>query len=95
MVNTKEKAICLSPRVRFRAVGDEGVLVQIESGRVLVVNAVGLYLLPLLKTPVPRKTLVSALVEEFEVSPGQAAMDLDAFIDQLDQEQVLLRSETV
>ena len=34
----------LSGRVRFRAIGDEGVMVHLESGRVMVVTEVGMFI---------------------------------------------------
>ena len=89
MVNPRSEALRLNPRVRFRAVGKEGVMVHMDSGRVIVVSEVGLFLLPLLKESVHREELTAALVKEFDVAQGQATADLDAFIDQLDQEKIL------
>ena len=42
--SNQENKVRLARRVRFRDVAGQGVLVQLEEGRVLVVNEVGLYI---------------------------------------------------
>ncbi len=86
-----ETNIGLSPRVRWRAVGEEGVVVHLEQGRVLVLNAVGLFAVQRLSNPLSRQALAVAIADEFEVSSEQAEADMDAFLAQLDAEQVLER----
>ena len=83
------KSISLSPQARYRAVGDEGVLVHLENGRVVVVNEVGLHIVQQLKKPITRSDLVMSISSEFEVSSVQAAEDLDLFLAELDQDQIL------
>ncbi len=83
--------LALSARVRWRAVGDEGVLVHLDQGRVVVVNGVGLHIVRLLATPMARADLVAAIVAAFEVTRDQAAADLDQFLAELDAEQALAR----
>ena len=83
------KSISLSPQVRYRVVGDEGVLVHLENGRVVVVNEVGLHIVQQLKQPTTRSDLVMSIAAEFEVSPLQAAEDLDLFLAELGQDQIL------
>lgn len=78
-----------NPRVRHRAVGEDGVVVQLDNGRVLVVNEVGLRIVELLGEPRSRTELVDCLTAEFEVSPDQAGADLDRYLAELDAEQVL------
>ena len=85
------ETISLTDQVRFRAVGEDGVLVHLESGRVLVVNEVGLYIVQQLNKSRTRADLTSSVVSEFEISTKQAEIDLDAFLVELDQEQILVR----
>ena len=87
------ETISLTDQVRFRAVGEDGVLVHLESGRVIVVNEVGLYIVQQLKKSRTRSKLISSIVSEFEVSAEQAEADLDAFLAELDQEQILVRAQ--
>ena len=83
------KSISLSPQVRYRAVDDEGVLVHLENGRVVVVNEVGLHIVQQLKKPITRSDLAMSIAAEFEVSSAQATEDLDLFLAELDQDQIL------
>ena len=90
MLETMGKSrIGLSPTVRHRAVGEDGVLVHLESGRVIVVNEVGLYIIQLLVKSMSSQELVDSIVAEFEVSNEQAQIDLDTFLEELNDEQIL------
>ncbi len=84
------ETISLTDPVRFRAVGEDGVLVHLESGRVVVVNEVGLHIVQQLNESRTRAELTSSIVSEFEVSIEQAETDLDAFLAELDQEKILV-----
>lgn len=80
----------LSPRVRFRAVDDEGVLVHVESGRVVVLNATGLHILQQLERGAQSPAeLADSLVETFAVETADANADVAAFLAELDAEQIL------
>ncbi len=83
--------IQLSSQVRYRAVGDDGVVVHLANGRVVVVNEVGLHLLGQLAAPRTREELAASVAKAFEVSPDQAEADLDGYLAELDAEQVLER----
>lgn len=80
----------LSRRVRFRRVEDEGVLVHLESGRVLVVNEVGLYIVESLgRRAMTMEELADAVAAVFEVEASQALLDIAKFLDQLRGEQAI------
>jgi len=82
----------LSSQARHRAVGEDGVLVHLANGRVLVVNEVGLYIVEQLRTPRTRQELAASIADAFDVSVDQAAADLETYLAELDAEQVLERS---
>lgn len=85
-----EEIIRLSGRVRFRAVDDEGVLVHLENGRVLVVNEVGLHIAQALGgQAMTVAELAESVAGTFEVDADQARVDVAAFLDQLRGEQVI------
>ncbi len=84
-----EQLLTLNKHVRYRDVGGEGVLVHLAEGKVTVVNPVGLFIIQQLQQPKTRNQLLAAIIDEFEVSIGQAASDLDRFIAELDAEQLL------
>jgi hypothetical protein len=82
--------ITLSETVRFRPVGGEGVLIQLESGRVIVVNEVALRVLELLKAaPATCGELATGIVSEYEVDESRALKDVCAFLGELQNENVL------
>ncbi|QFU74591.1 PqqD family protein [Halioglobus maricola] len=73
----------LSPAVRFREVAGEGVMVQLDSGQVAVVNELGLRILQLLDEPQSVTQLGKALSAEYEVSLEQAEQDARTYLDTL------------
>ena len=83
------ETVALSSRVRHRAVDKDGVLVHLDNGRVIIVNEVGLYIVQLLTRPMTHAQLIEAVAAEFEVSNQQAASDLDQFLGELGNEQLL------
>lgn len=86
---TTDNLVTLTRRLRYRAVGDEGVVVHLDRGRVTVVNELGLHIIKLLQQPMPRHSLVKAIVTEFEVSTAEAEADLARFLDELAEEHLL------
>lgn len=87
--SAEEDPIRLSSRLRHRAVGEEGVLLNLDNDRIIVVNDVGLYIVQSLQQPMSRQALIGAIVSEFEVDASAAATDLDDYLQQLDAEQLL------
>ena len=87
--NHNDTRIQLTSRIRHRAVEDEGVLVHLDNGRVIVVNEVGLYIVQQLDKPMTHEELSAAVVAEFDISTDQAAKDIDVFLSELDAEQVI------
>ena len=87
---TNDETIRLSSRVRYRAVGDEGVLVHLENGRVLVVNEVGLHIVQALgRQAMTVAELAESVVREFEVDAASARADVAVFLGQLRGEQAV------
>jgi hypothetical protein len=80
----------LSTRLRYRTVGDEGVLVHLENGRVLVVNEVGIHCVEALgQQPMTIAELAESVVQSFEVDTDQARADVEAFLDALRAERAI------
>ena len=88
--NTNEQ-ITLACRLRHRAVGGDGVLVHLDSGRIIVVNEVGLHIVQQLATPKTRQQLIESITSTFDVNKEQAETDLALYIAELDKEQVFER----
>ena len=83
------KTIQLSSRVRYRAVDDEGVVVHLDNGQVIVVNTVGLYILQQLERAITVENLVTAITEEFHITADAAYNDLMRYLEELSEQQVL------
>ena len=85
----QQQRISLNTRVRFRELGEEGVVVQMDSGRVVVVNQVGLRIIQLLSDSRSMDELVTTIHTEFEVTRENAHEDIVVFLDDLDDEIIL------
>ena len=86
-----EEQICLTSRVRHRAVADDGVLINLESGRVVVVNEVGLHIVQELTSPKTRQGLVDSIIGHFDIDAEQATADLEIYLAELESDQILER----
>ena len=83
-------AMAMNSRVRYRAVGEDGVLVHLDNAEVMVVNEVGLFLVQQLSQSRTTQQLVDAVVGEFNVEPGRASADVDSYISQLRERELIL-----
>lgn len=81
--------IRLTSQVRYRAVGDDGVVVHLKNGRVIVVNAVGLFIIQQLSSPIDRLELADRIANAFEVSRQEAREDLEVYLSSLLNEQII------
>lgn len=88
-ISSRER-LRLSDRVLYRAVDDEGVLVHLESGRVMVVNEVALYIIRELdRQAMTVSELSESVSRAFEVDTPRARDDVALFLDQLRAEQAI------
>jgi hypothetical protein len=73
----------VAPDVLFRLVGDEGVLVNLNTELYLGFNAVGARMWSVLSSASTIQAAYDRLLEEYEVDPEQLRADLEEFVDQL------------
>lgn len=69
--------------VRFRVVGDEGVVVRQKDAEVLALNGVGARVLTLLREERTLEDVVETLVEEYEVDRTELTRDVEQFAREL------------
>ncbi len=81
--------LTLRPQVRFRAIDEEGVIVHTERGVVIVVNALGLRTLELIREQGSRRAVIERLSAEYDAPETTIAADLDTFLDQMREQQLL------
>ena len=84
-----DSVISLSQAIRYRSVAGDGVLVHLQSGRVIVVNEIGLRIVELLSDSASANQLVENIVGEFDVTFEQAALDVDKYLSALANENIL------
>lgn len=69
--------------VLMQAVGEEAVLLNLESEQYFGLDEVGARFWQVLTTTTDTDAAVSQLIEEFDVAPNVLAADLDRFVDEL------------
>jgi len=80
----------LSPRIRYRDVMGEGVIVNLDTGRIVVINEVGLAIVGLLKeSPMSQSSIVAKVVEEFDTTVDDARPDIANFVEELALENII------
>src|SRR5260221_10239722 len=73
----------MAPDVRFRLVGEEGVLLNLQTEQYLGLNTVGTRMWSVLGGAGSIQEAYDELLKEYEVEPAQLRTDLEEFIDQL------------
>ena len=69
--------------VRYRNIGDEGVVVRQTASEVLVLNEVGVRVLELLEATMPVSGLLDALDAEYEIDRPTLERDVLTYLQEL------------
>ena len=88
------KSLSLNSRVRHRMVGDEGVIVCMHNGNVIIVNEVGAFIVDQLNNPISFANLATEISNYFEVSADQASHDLNDYLSELKLQDVLINTDS-
>jgi len=75
--------VCRNGEVIFAALGDEGVTLNVDTGKYHYFSDVGTRIWELLETPASAATLSAVLVEEFEVDADTCRAAVIAFVGKL------------
>jgi hypothetical protein len=78
----------IAKHIAWQRIGDQVVLVDLESAIAVGLNPVASFVFPLLDNR-DEASLVAAISDEFDVDPGVARTDLRAFVSQLVDQQML------
>jgi len=79
----------VAPDVLFRLLGDEAVLVNLNTEVYLGLNSVGARMWTVLGSSSSIEAACDALIEEYDVDPAELRRDLAAFLDQLLDQKLL------
>jgi hypothetical protein len=77
------------PDVMFRVVGEEGVLLNLNTERYLGLNPVGTHMWNVLERASSIQAAYEELLQEYEVEPAQLRADIEAFIRQLLEQELI------
>lgn len=80
---TTNSKIQLDPELLYSKIGDEIVLLTIESGKYFKVDAVGSRIWELIKEPITINALCQQLVEEYDTTTEECATDVISFLEKL------------
>lgn len=86
---TVNAPLTLDADILFRAVGDEGVVVDQRSSSVLVVNAVALRILELLREGLSAVAISARLADEFDAQPHSISTDVQTFLAELRRRRMI------
>jgi len=78
-----------SESLEWREVEGEVVALDLRTQMYLAVNRTGAVIWPALDSGADRSELVERVVQRFDVSPEQAAADVDAFLADLESRDLL------
>jgi hypothetical protein len=82
-LSAPERPLAFSPDIRFRRVGDEGVVVDQSVPVVMVVNEVGVRALELVREGATQAEVVARIAEEYAVAPETVVADLREYLSDL------------
>ena len=76
--------------ISARTIGDETIVLSLPASRYFTITGVGTRVFELLAEDMSLDELVMAIVAEYDVDPGVARHDVEAFLDRLRDEQLLV-----
>ena len=94
MVSFSER-LTVAPDVLFRLVGDEGVLLNLNTTLYLGLNPVGTRMWNALTSAGSIQSAYDALLGEYEVEPAQLRADLEEFIQRLLGQKLILAGPAI
>jgi len=87
--------VSVAPDVVFRLLGDEGVLLNLNTALYLGLNPVGTRMWSVLSSAGSIAAAYDALLEEYQVEPTQLRADLEEFIDELLGQKLIIVGPTI
>jgi len=79
----------LKSDVRYRGIGDEGIVLLQDEGEVLVVNGVGVRIVELIGEGTTLPQILDTVEGEYDVEPAQLRTDVLTYLAELEDAGVL------
>ncbi len=89
-MNASTDTLSLHPDILFRAVDDEGVVVDQRQPEVMVINKQALEILELIRETRSKKAVLAALTRQYQEDQTTITRDLDEFIETLKEREMLV-----
>lgn len=85
-----DSRIQLDPELLYSKVGEEIVLLKLESGKYYKVDTVGSHIWELIRQPISLDELCGQLAAEFDAPPEQIRQDVVVFLDRCLEDRLIL-----
>lgn len=82
--------IQLDSSLLYSKIGDEIVLLTVESGKYFKVDAVGSRIWEIIKEPTKIESLCNALTEEYDIALEECFKDITPFLEKLQEDNLIL-----
>lgn len=90
LILNPDEIIQLNQNLLYSKVGDEIVLLTVESGKYFKVDSVGSRIWEVIKEPISINSLCKQLMEEYDVSLEQCKEDVMPFLERLQNDNLIL-----
>lgn len=85
MIRNQEKFL-------FSSLGDEGVMMDLENGNYISLNAVGSDIWQMLEQEMTKQELIQKLSASYSVSEEQCEVDLEEFLSEMIKQEMVIIS---
>ncbi len=82
-----------NPDVAWRTFEDQGVILDLDSGKVLGLNGVAARIWELLEQPTTADEIAKEISSEYSITLGEAGRDAGEFLDSLREKGLLVSAE--
>lgn len=90
LISNNLKLIQNQEKFLFSSLGDEGVMMDLESGNYINLNAVGSDIWQLLEKEITRQELIQKLSTIYNVSEEQCEADLEDFLLEIIKQEMVI-----
>lgn len=82
-----------NPQVSWRPMGDDCVLLHLETGYYYTLNPVGRFIWDLLASPLQMAEVIARVTDEYDVDGKTAGADVEEILTDLAQENLIVAHE--
>jgi len=91
-ISKKIKLVRNQEKFLFSSLGEEGVMMDLESGNYISINSVGSDIWQLLEKEITKQELIQQLITIYNISAEQCEVDLDEFLLKMIHQEMVITS---